>query len=339
MKNKFIFGVGLCALISASFVSCKEKTDLDGICDNLAEEQLAGMHSGAAADGSVLKVAQLNFLKDGTIERTVMAVGDGVYEEPKTTVYASYRMGNYTDQNLGRQIHLYPKDGGDVLTVKMIRGGIEEDGQPVMGDKNDKVSEIPSLSENITEIPWYANDTSYFKVDTVIDVVVKDTFRHRVRDGKKYTYVIDSIVDRIVPTKMKYPIGPSLIRIRSLVLNRDAATLKNTGSYSFLTKAYEYDKKRVPSQTKDSLITIDFSWYFKSFTGASSFVIVALTEEGDEYQFDIKYDVKIPAITIEKQVLSIKAAEEENKEEDNNGEEENNGEENNGEENNGENDE
>ena len=81
MKNKLLVSACAMALLASVFTSCKEKTDFDAIVDGVSTQTLKGYFSGAAAadDAVVMSVLQYNFADDGTVERTVMSLGDGVY--------------------------------------------------------------------------------------------------------------------------------------------------------------------------------------------------------------------------------------------------------------------
>ena len=312
MRNKFYLFLCSVALISLIFTSCRNKTDFDAICDDLTETTLSGLHSGSGAADKTLTVAQYNFLKDGTVEFTQMAVGDGVYVAPAVVVYSSYELGERNNGNLGRYILLNPKGAGEPKRVNFIRNGIVEDGLPVMEDSNDKVNELPRISNAITGKRWGANDTTFFRVDTIMDVITYDTIRHRERDPEtgRYKMVVDSIVEIKTPTKMKYSVGPLVVKIRDIELYRDESTLANTGKYSYQTKEFAYDAERNQTLVKDSVSAYDFHWYYESYTSMAVFSIHTVPAIGEGEVFDIKYDSKIPAIIIDTQTLILPNEEE-----------------------------
>lgn len=310
MKVKTFTYLCALALVSVLFSSCKKKTDVDAIFNDLTNDFLSGYFSGTETDGSTMNVAQYCFNADGTVTFTTMQFGDGIYTAPVSTQYASYRLGDYNTQGLGRYVHLYPQDGGETLTVNYIRAGIESGDHPFMSGKNDKVKEIPALADSLKSRVWYANDTTFYRIDTTVMILKLDTFKHRVRDGRTYKWVIDSVVAKNVPTKVKWPVGPSAIRIKQFELYRDETTLANTGKWYSLTKNYVYNAARVGTNVLDSVSTYNFRWYIASYANANSFTIHVIPDSGDDEEFVLKYDSKIPAVTIDKQVLRIQKEEE-----------------------------
>ena len=301
--------------------SCREKTDFYAVCDTVSKESVSGIFSGAvpATDELVLNVVQYQFNEDGTAQRTVMALGDGVYKAPVTTKFSSWEFGKYGDENLARTIILHPEAGGEALNVSFSLGGILSDDQPFAGDKNDKVKDIDGSQTAITASKWYGNDTIYHKIDTVINIMKYDTtYTYKPKKdpetGKTmkdeeghviYEQTIKSIDSTSVPTKMKWPVAPKSINVRSLELNRDASTLVNTGKWSMVVKEYTMDANRVTTCTLDTAASYEFHWAFAGYTSASSFIIRARQADGTQEYFDIKFDSKIPAITLDKQVLKV----------------------------------
>lgn len=321
MKNKLLPCACAVALVSAFMTSCREKTDFDAICNTVSKESVDGIFSGAEPDLDelVLNVVQYSFNEDGSVSRTVMALGDGVYKAPVTTKFSSWEFDKYGTENLSRIIILHPEAGGDPLKVSFSLGGILSDDQPFAGDKNDKVKDIEGSQTAVTGKKWFGNDTSYHKIDTVVNVLKYDTtYTYKPKKdpetGKTmkdeeghviYEQTIKSIDTTIVPTKMKWPVAPKTINIRSLELNRDAATLANTGKWSMTMKEYDMDANRVVTCKLDTAASFEFHWAFAGYTSASSFLIRARQADGTEEYFDIKFDSKIPAITVDKQVLKV----------------------------------
>ena len=320
MKNKLLVSAFAVALVTLAFTSCKEKTDFDAICDNLSKQTLKGYFSGAEVmeDDMVLNLIQFNFASDGTVERTVMALGDSVYEAPATRKFSSWEFGEYCDGNASRYLTLIPEGGGEPLRVKYCIGGILEENQPMASDKNNKVKDIATSQESITGKKWHGEDTVFFKIDTIINVTKYDTtYTYKPKkddDGKTmkdsdghviYEQTIKSITETIVPTKMKWAIAPKTINVRTLELNRDASSYENTGKWYMVAKEYEMDSVRTITTKSDTLSSYDFHWSFVSYLSSSSFVIQAVQADGTTELFDIKFDAKVPSVTVDKQVLKV----------------------------------
>ena len=321
MKNKLLVSVLAVALTAFLLTSCREKTDFNAITNNLSEQTLKGYFSGAETSGTemTLNVIQYLFNEDGTVERSVMALGDGVYKAPVSAKFSSWTLGDYYDGNAGRFLNLYPEEGGEALKVKFYAGGIFEENQPGASDKNDKVGSLVSSQDELVGKIWYGNDTVFHKIDTVIDVTKYDTtYTYKPKkdeDGNTmkdeeghviYEQTIKSITESVVPTKMKWPVAPKTINIRSLELNRDASSLVNTGKWSMVYKEYDMDANRVITAKVDTASSYDFHWCFETYSSTSSYIIKAVQIDGTVEFFDIKFDGKIPAVTLDKQVLNVK---------------------------------
>lgn len=309
MKNNLLMLGAVVFVMTLLFTSCKKETDFDAICDDVSLQTIQGYFSGAEPIGNVLQIAQYNFAKDGSVEYVVTATGDGIYKAPVVTKFSSWELGEYNEQGIGRYLILTPQEEGESKVINFMYSSMIEEGMPVMADKNNKVAELPILQDSILGKTWYALDTTFFKIDTVIDVIYKDTFSHRDQIGETpsgrpiYGLVIDSIKERVVPTKMKYAIGPSAINERKLELYRDSNTYSNTGKWYLLQKKYEYDASRTPKTILDTISEYDFHWYMYSFNSLSAFSIKTIQENGKEEIFDMKYDSKVPAIILQKQQL------------------------------------
>ena len=322
MKNKLLVSGFVVALAAVLMTSCREKTDFDAIANDLSQQTLQGYFSGAEASGNEMKlnVIQYQFQENGSVERSVMSIGDGVYNAPVSRKFSSWSFGDYYDGRAGRMLCLNPADGGEPLMVKFYAGSIIEENQPVAGDKNDKVGSFAASQEALVGKRWYGNDTVYHKIDTVIDIVKYDTiYTYKPKkdpetgqtmkdsDGHViYEQTIKEITEKIVPTKMKWPIAPKTVNVRSLELYRDASTLVNTGKWSMVYLETDMNAERVITVKTDTASAYDFHWCFDSYDSPSSFVIKAVQSNGQVELFDIKYDGKIPAITLDKQVLKIK---------------------------------
>lgn len=309
MKNKLLVCAFAVAIGASLFTSCREKTDFDAICDSISKESLNGMFSGAALFGDSLIVSEYLFQKDGSVEFSELIMGDGFFKAPVKTKFTSWELGDYNNQNLGRYVILHPENGDAPKTVNFIRAMIEEQGKPYMADKNDKVVELPKLQESIIGKKWHGLDTTFFKVDTVINLMQIDSTVYKHKEGKKY--VIDSVIydTTYIPTKMKWAVGPSQIAERRIELNRDSNTLVNTGKWYLMRKEYSYDKNRVQTQTLDTVSSYDFHWTFSEYNSVSSFSIIATYGENDAEYFEFKYDSKLPALTLNKQLLYVETEE------------------------------
>ena len=320
MKNKILLCACAGALVAVLMTSCREKTDFNAICDDVSKQSITGLFSGVdpEVDDLVLNVVQYRFNEDLTAECTVMALGDGVYQAPVTTTYALWELGGYGDDGISRKIILTPVGDADPVEVLFSLGGIFSDDYPFAGDKNDKVKGIEEAQDAIVAKKWFGNDTTYFKIDTVIDIMKYDTtYSYKpkkdpdtgktMRDSAGhviYEQTISKIDSALVPTKMKWPIAPKTVNIRSLELNRDAS-LVNTGSWSLIVKEFEMDENRVVTTKLDTAASYNFHWAFAGFTSSSSFLIRARQADGTQEYFDVKYDSKIPAMTIDKQILKV----------------------------------
>lgn len=327
MKNKLLVFAFVVASFSALMTSCREKTDFDGIANDLSKQTLQGYFSGAATSGDEMKlnVIQFEFKENGSVERSVMTVGDRVYNAPSTRKFSSWKFGDYYDGRAGRFLFLNPEDGGEPLRVRFFAGGIIEDNQPAAQDNNDKVGSLAASQEAIVSKKWLGNDTTYHKVDTTINIMkydtawstkrIPETDPERIEKYGKWkvddegNYIMDRVIKKVdstlVPTKMKWPVAPKTINIRSLELYRDASTFANTGKWTMVYVETEMDKNRVITVTKDTTSSYNFNWCFESYASPSAFVIKAKQSNGKEELFDIKYDGKIPAVTLDKQVLRI----------------------------------
>ena len=318
MKNKLLVSAFAMAFVALAFTSCKEKVDFDAICDGISNQTVQGIFSGASLYGDSLFVTEYNFLKDGTAEFDVMVFGDGIYKAPQKTKFSSWEFGEYNNQNLGRYIILHPADGGAPRKVNFIRAAIEEDGLPIMGDKNDKITEMTTVQESVLGKKWAGSDTVFFKIDTVVNVLKLDTVLRRtgykkdedgniMRDSLGYPiweYVVDHIDTTITPTKMKWPIAPKSINVRRIEINRDSTSLTNTGKWYMMNKEYEINDKRVTTLKVDTMASYDFHWNYLSFKSSSAFSIVA-QEDGTNHAevFEIAFDFRIPTVTVQKQIL------------------------------------
>jgi len=321
MKNKLLVSTCAVALVASLLTSCREKTDFDAITDNLSKQTLQGYFSGAETSeaGMTLNVIQYQFLTDGSVERTAMAVGDGVYKAPVAAKFSSWELGEYYGGKEGRFLTLFPQEGGDPLKVKFYAGGIQEENQPMAADKNDKITPLPDSQEALVGKKWYCNDTVFHKVDTTIDVIKYDTvYTYKPKkdeNGKTmrdeeghviYEQTIKSVTETVVPTKMKWPVAPKTINIRSLELYRDAESLVNTGKWYMVSKEYDMNAKTRDITTKlDTTAAYDFHWCFDSYSSAAAYVIKAVQSDGTVELFDIKFDAKIPALTVDKQILKL----------------------------------
>lgn len=321
MKNKILLCACVVAMTALTLTSCKQKTDFDAIADGVSEKTLQGYFSGAEVFGDtlLLSVVQYNFAEDGTIERTTMEIGDGAYKAPETKKYSSWQFGEYFDGNKGRNLNLIPAEGGDPLTVKYYLGGIVEDGQPAALDKNNKVAAIASTNEDVVGKKWFGNDTTYYKIDTVVNVRKLDTIYTYTpkKDPETGKYVKDStghiiyeqtikeIKESFVPTKMKWPIAPKTINIRRMELYRDPTTLANTGKWYMLSQEFDINDKRETTIKKDTTSSYDFRWTYYTYSSTSTFMIKAVQENGEVEFFEFGYDFKLPSVTVDKQVLKI----------------------------------
>lgn len=319
MKNKLL----LCAMtvVAFAFTSCKQKTDFYGICDDVSGKTLKGYFSGAAQskNGKAIEIVQFQFMDDGSVERTVMEEGDGIYKAPTSRKFTSYSLGEYFNQQQGRYIALNPADGGEPLTLKFYDGGLAEENQPFAPDKNNKVSDIASTDTAVVGFKWYGNDTAYYKIDTVVNVLKLDSIYRRtgykrddegniMRDslGKPiWEQVLDHVDSTITPTKMKWPVAPNTVNIKRLELYRDPVTFVNTGKWYMLSQVFTMDKNRVATLKVDTVSAYDFHWNFVEYTSSSAFVVNAVQESGASQLFTIQYDFRLPAITVEQQVLKI----------------------------------
>ncbi len=320
MKNKLLLSVTTVALVASLLTSCREKTDFDAIVNDLSKQTLQGYFSGAETQGPEMKlnVIQYQFLEDGSVDRSVMAVGDGVYQAPVSRKFSSWTFGEYYDGKAGRFLNLNPADGGEPLKVKFYANSILEDGQPMASDHNDKIGTILTTQEALVGKKWYGNDTVFHKVDTVIDVIKYDTvYTYKPKKDENgnvvkdeagfpvYEQTIKSITETVIPTKMKWIVAPKSINIRSLELYRDASSLVNTGKWSFTNKEYDMDANRNITTRVDTTASYDFHWCFVSYTSTSSFVIRAVQEDGTVEFFDVRFDAKLPSVTLDKQVLKV----------------------------------
>lgn len=326
MKNKLLVSVFAVALTASFMTSCREKTDFDAIVTDLSMQTLQGYFSGAESSETdlLLNVIQFQFKEDGTVTRTVMSLGDGVDASPVTTKFSSWALGDYYDGKAGRFLNLYPEDGEDVLVVKFYAGSIIEEDQPIAGDQNDKVASIVPSQEALVGKKWYGCDTTYHKIDTIIDIMKYDTTwstkripetdperieqygKWKVDENGDYVYdrVVKKVDSTLVPTKMKWPFAPKAINVRRLELNR-SAEFENTGKWYMEYKEYDMSADRVITTKVDTTSTYDFKWCFDAYSSPAAYVIRAQQEDGALELFDIKYDAKIPAITLDKQVLKI----------------------------------
>lgn len=320
MKNKLLVSACAMALLASVFTSCKEKTDFDAIVDGVSTQTLKGYFSGAAAadDAVVMSVLQYNFADDGTVERTVMSLGDGVYKAPETTKFSSWSFGEFVNNNVARKIKLNPANGGDPMEVEFYLGGIMEEGQPMALDINDKVKDIVPTQDALTGKKWFGNDTTYYKKDTTVNIMKYDTVytykpKKDPETGKTmkddeghviYEQTIKSVDSTLVPTKMKVNIAPKTVDIRSLELYRDASTLANVGKWKVIAKTFTLKGTESIIET-DVEDEYEFKWCFNSFASAAAFQIKARKANGKDELIDVKYDAKIPAITVDKQVLKV----------------------------------
>ena len=322
MKNKLLVCACTVALVALSFTSCKEKTDFDAIVDQISGETLKGYFSGAEADADalVLRITQFQFLDDESVIRTALAVGDGIGGDPAIRKFSSWKFGEYNNGGKGRYLTLYPEDASEEpLVVNFIDGGIVEENQPAALDKNDKVKDLPVSQEKLISKKWYANDTVWDLKDTVIDVLKYDTIwgERKKKDpetGKSMKdeeghYIwedyIKEIKEKYVPTKMKLKTTPKQVDIRQLELNRDPNTDKNTGKWYLVSEEYKVVDHKPVEQLKNETADYNFHWCYESFSSVSAYVIRARQEDGTEELFDIRYDSKNNAITLDKQVLKI----------------------------------
>lgn len=301
--------------------SCREKTDFDAIANGVSEKTLQGYFSGAEVFGDtlMLSVVQYNFAEDGTVERTTMEIGDGAYKAPETKKYSSWQFGEYFDGNKGRNLNLIPAEGGDPLKVKFYLGGILEDGQPTALDKNNKVDAIASTNEDVVGKKWVGSDTTFYKIDTVVNVMKYDSIFKRTGYKKDdqgniiydengqplYERVLVRVDSTEVPTKMKWPIAPKTINIRRVELYRDPTTLANTGKWYMLSQEFDINDKRETTIKKDTTSSYDFRWTYYTYSSTSTFMIKAVQENGEVEFFEFGYDFKLPSVTVDKQVLKI----------------------------------
>ena len=322
MKNKLLVSACAVAMMASMFTSCKQKVDFDAIADGVSEKTLQGYFSGAEVfgDALVMNVVQYNFAEDGSVERTTMEIGDGVYKAPASKKYSSWSFGDYFEGDKGRYLTLNAADGTEPLKLKYCFGGIMEDAQPAALDKNDKIASIPSTNADVLGKKWYGNDTTYYKIDTIVDVRRLDTIytytpKKDPETGKYmkdstghiiYEQTIKEIKESFIPTKMKWPIAPKTIDIRCIELYRDSTTLANTGKWYMLSKAYDMNEKRITKLTKDTTASYDFHWTYYTYSSSSAFVIEAVQDNGTVEFFECGYDFKLPSVTIDKQVLKVK---------------------------------
>lgn len=322
MKNKLLVCACAMALCASLLTSCREKVDVYAICDDVSAQTLDGFFSSAVCEeGSMtLNVLQYTFAKDGRVTREEMALGHGLGSVAAPRQFSSWSFGEYNNGNKGRFLLLKAADGGEDMEVNFIYGGILEDGHALAADKNNKMSNVVSSQEAICGKIWYGNDTSFYKIDTIVDIMKYDTTYtytpkkdpdtgKPMRDSTGhiiYDRTVKSIDSTLVPTKKKWPIGPKSIMIRQLELQRDPISLENTGSWYMKLEEYSMDENRQFTLEKDTLSQYDFNWCFESFPSSGAYTIKARQANGVEEIHDIKYDAKIPAITMEKQVMRIK---------------------------------
>lgn len=322
MKNKLLVSVFTVALVALSFTSCKEKTDFDAIVDQISGETLKGYFSGAEADANdlVLHIAQYQFMDDNSVKRTLLSLGDGVNGEPVTTNFTSWSIGDFNNGGKGRYLTLYPEaEGEDPLVVNFIDGGIVEENQPAALDKNNKVKDLLPAQDKMINKHWACNDTTWDRKDTIVTEIQYDTtYTYKPKKdpetGKTmrdslghiiYEQTIKEITEKEVEKKIKKNVTPTKIEIRDLELFRDETTYENIGVWHLVSKQYEV-KNHVPvEQKKDSTVDFTFRWCFESFSSASAFVIKARQDNGTEELFEIRYDDKVPSITLQQLILKI----------------------------------
>lgn len=324
MKNKLLVSVFAVALVALSFSSCKEKTDFDAIVNQLSKETLKGYFSGSEADSVdlVMRIAQYQFLESDSVLRTVLAIGDGVNVEPATRKFASWSFGEYNTGGKGRYIILNPgNEEGEPLKVNFINGGIVEENQPAALDINNKVNDLIPSQDKMIGKKWYGNDTTWFRVDTmIIEIQYDTTYTYKPKKdpvtGKTmrdslghiiYEQTIKDIIEKEVEKKVKKNVSPTKVDIRQFELVRDPNTFVNTGKWYLKAEEYKVDKTTRHSETiLDSLSTYDFHWSFEEFSTPTNFVIKARQANGKEELFEIHYDTESGTITLQKQVLAVK---------------------------------
>ena len=324
MKNKLLVCACAMAFAGLFLTGCKEETNFDAIVDQLSAQTLKGFFSGTESDANdlVLRVAQYQFLDNDSVIRTTLELGDGVNGEPVIRKFASWTLCEFTNGGKARVLTLNPVEGEEPLVVSFVNGGILEENMPAAVDNNDKVAAI-APTQNAIAKKWYGNDTTWFRVDTIVEEMYKDTTwgsRRKKDENGQYIFYYDEegqkhyemeeyvkkVEDKVREVKKKKNVTPTAVNIRELDLYR-SENFENTGSWNMIVKTFDVNPvTRVSTPKLDTTSVYDFHWSLASFSSASSFVIRARQADGKEELFDLKFDNKVPAVTLQKQVLNVK---------------------------------
>jgi hypothetical protein len=296
MKNKLFCSLLFCLTLSLALVSCKPEVDVFDSMEKLASTTLIGRdstRSGAMVTDLSIRVVEYKFLPENKAVRTETTVGDGVYVAP-TSMNLSYVM-EYTENYVGMNILFTPEDGEQApFNVFFNDNVLVENGTDTLTDVVAKVANLDRIMTDLPNTTWYYKDSTlwldsckvfdYIKHDTILKPVIG------IINGKPgivrvdTTFKSDSIFkDSIVA------VGTKTYTKYELTFKRDANSLANTGSYSYVHAEYTKDSVLVDSVSESTYK--DFNWGVYSISTNRRFVIRTISA-------DVKKEVEDIAISL-----------------------------------------
>ncbi len=265
--------------VACAVVSCRQKSDVTDICDDMIKESL---HKSARSltqydeKGQKLTISEYEFLGGVTDNRLVyrtIAFGDGVYQA-KSVDTLSYEYGEWAENNTRYSIYVTPRTEAPYVLWYAGNSFTTPDGRVIGGDGVNCTARVEKWEETLASISnteWEA----YYEGDFVMDSIFKDSIKTIFIPP--ITVIYDTI--RVFSGEMDTLNADTTCRFR-FSLKRDPETLANTGHFYKKSVRSKYNRD-------DSTVVIiseekkeyDCSWHFSNVSSGAKFVIELVSTE------------------------------------------------------------
>ncbi len=267
-------------LVVLALVSCRQKSDVTDICNDLIKESL---HKSARSltqydkEGKKLTISEYEFLGGVTDNRLVyrtIAFGDGVYQA-KSVDTLSYEYGEW-EGNTRYSIYVTPTTEAPYVLWYAGNSFTTPDGRVIGGDGVNCTARVENWEKtlaSITNTEWEA----YYEGELVMDSIFKDSIKNTFIPPA--TYLRDTI--RVFSGQMDTLNADTTCTFR-FSLKRDPATLANTGHFykKSVRSTYNRNDSAVVIVSED-IKEYDFSWCFSDVSSGAKFVIELISSDPD----------------------------------------------------------
>lgn len=260
-------------LVAFVVVSCQQKTDVTGICDDLLKGSL---HKSARSltqydeEEKKFTISEYEFLGGVTDNRLVyrtIAFGDGVFA-PKSVDTLLYEYGAWNDANTRYSLFITPRTGDPYTLWYSGNSFTTPDGRIIGGEGVNCTARVEKWEETLTSIQnsdWKA----YYKGEWEADSVFRDSIRE-IFMPSSMTWLYDTIR---VSDKMDTLNADTTCTFR-ISLKRDPETLANTGHFYKRSVRSVYNRETgMPDIKNETVKEYDFRWHFSDVSSGAKFVI------------------------------------------------------------------